>query len=370
MDLRVLVVCPDQESAKLLSLVLAEMEMTAEHAPSISRGLERLNDENFEAVILDYRADLDSDEFLSKLRQTRKSLNTLLIAIVDGESSARPLFGLGANFVLYRPLSLERTRLSLRAARALMRRERRRTPRIPVNSSASVAYPGTEDLRATIVDLSDGGTSVRSGNTLPPACKVYFQFALPGQEQAVRLSGEVAWQDASGRTGIRFVDVPQASRRLMHAWLLQNSFRQTQDRPAPPIVPVPRMDHETKTAAKTGTKDAGLGSNRRVERRFPCKLGAELYRLGSTVPNRCTLSDISEGGCYVEMPSPLTGQNGVEIVVRTNEMKLKIQGQVLAVHPGFGMGVRFVFEDDAEREEVLRLLALLATGPTLDELPR
>jgi c-di-GMP-binding flagellar brake protein YcgR len=251
-----------------------------------------------------------------------------------------------------------------------MRRERRRTPRIPVNSSASVAYPGTEDLRATLVDLSDGGTSVRSGNTLPPACKVYFQFALPGQEQAVRLSGEVAWQDASGRTGIRFVDVPQASRRLMHAWLLQNSFRQTQDRPAPPLAPAPRIDHETKTGAKTGTKDAGLGSNRRGERRFPCKLGAELYRLGSTVPNRCTLSDISEGGCYVEMPSPLTGQNGVEIVVRTNEMKVKIQGQVLAVHPGFGMGVRFVFDDDAEREEVLRLLALLSTGPTLDELSR
>jgi len=370
MDLRVLVVCPDQDSAKLLGLVLAEMEMTAEHTASISHGLERLNDESFEAVILDYRADLDSEEFLSKLRLTRKSLNTLLIAIVDGEFSARPLFGLGANFVLYRPLSLERTRLSLRAARALMRRERRRTPRIPVNSSASVAYPGTEDLRATIVDLSDGGTSVRSANTLPPACKVYFQFALPGQEQAVRLSGEVAWQDASGRTGIRFRDVPQASRRLMQAWLLQNSFRQTQDRPAPPIAPVPRLDPEAKTGTKTGTKDAGLGSNRRGERRFPCKLGAELYRLGSTVPNRCTLSDISEGGCYVEMPSPLTGQNGVEIVVRTNEMKVKIQGQVLAVHPGFGMGVRFVFDDDAEREEVLRLLALLAAGPTLDELAR
>jgi DNA-binding response OmpR family regulator len=98
MDLRVLVVCPDQESAKLLSLVLGEMEMTAEHATSISRGLERLNDENFEAVILDYRADLDSEEFLSKLRQTRKGLHTLLIAIVDGEFSARPLFGLGKFF--------------------------------------------------------------------------------------------------------------------------------------------------------------------------------------------------------------------------------------------------------------------------------
>jgi CheY-like chemotaxis protein len=366
MDLRVLVVCPDQDSANLLSLVLAEMGMTVEHTPSIARGLERLNEESFDAVVLDYRADQGCEEFLARLRQTRKSHQTLLVAIVDGEFSVRPVFGLGANFVLYRPLSPERTRLSLRAARGLMRRERRRTPRIPVNSTANLAYPGTEELRATIVDLSDGGTSVRSGSTLPPACKVYFQFALPGQQQAVRLSGEVAWQDASGRTGIRFVDVPQASRRLMHAWLLQNSFRQNRNQPAPPIAPVPRVEHEP----KTGTKSAGLGSNRRGERRFPCKLGAEVYRLGSNVPNRCTLSDISEGGCYVEMPSPLTGQTAVEIVVRTPEMKLKIRGHVLAVHPGFGMGVRFIFDDEAEREEILRLLALLAAGPTLDELPR
>jgi c-di-GMP-binding flagellar brake protein YcgR len=341
------------------------MGMTTEHTPSISRGLDRLNEEQFDAVILDYRADQGSEEFLAKLRQTRKSRNTLLIAIVDGEFSARPVFGLGANFVLYRPLSPERTRLSLRAARGLMRRERRRTPRIPVNSPASIAYPGAEEVCATLVDLSDGGTAVRSGNTLPPACKVYFQFALPGQEQAVRLSGEVAWQDASGRSGIRFVDVPQASRRLMHAWLLQNSFRQTRNQPAPLIAPVPRADRE----AKPG-KSAGLGGNRRGERRFPCKLGAEVYRLGSNVPNRCTLSDISEGGCYVEMPSPLTGLTDLEIVVRTPEMKLKIRGKVLAVHPGFGMGVSFIFDDAAEREEMLRLLALLAAGPSLDELPR
>jgi hypothetical protein len=68
------------------------------------------------------------------------------------------------------------------------------------------------------------------------------------------------------------------------------------------------------------------------------------------------------------MPSPFAGQSGVEIVVRTPEMKLKIRGQVLAIHPGFGMGVRFRFSDPIEREEMLRLLALLAAGPTLDEV--
>ena len=365
MDLRVLVVCPDQGSANVLTTVLGEMEITAEQESSISRGLERLQAESFDAVILDYRADQSWEEFLAKLRQSSKSRKTLLIAILDSDYSARPVFGLGANFVLYRPLSLERTRLSLRVARSLMRRERRRAPRIPVNSPTSVAYPGAEDASATIVDLSDGGTSVRSGNSLPPVGKVYFQFSLPGQQETVRLSGEVTWQDASGRTGIRFADVPQASRRLMQAWLLQNSFRQTQE-PAPCT---PAQQNRPATIS-SGTKDVGLASNRRGERRFACKLGAEVYRLGSNVPNRCVLSDVSEGGCYVEMPSPLTGQTGVEIVIRTTEMKVKIQGQVLAVHPGFGMGVRFTFDNDDEREEVLRLLALLASGPTIDELAR
>jgi CheY-like chemotaxis protein len=364
MDLRVLVVCPDQDSANLLNNVLGEMGVAVENAPSISRGLERLQAETFDAIILDYRADQSSEEFLAKLRQARAGArNTLLIAILDADFSARPIFGLGANFVLYRPLSLERTRLSLRAARGLMRRERRRGARIPVNSPTSVAYPGAEDSRGTIIDLSDGGTLLRSETSLPPAGKVYFQFALPGQQQPVRLSGEVAWQDASGRTGIRFLDVPQASRRLIHGWLLQNNFRQLQSKDLPPGAA------QLEAAPASDSKKGILGSNRRGERRFACKLGAEVYRMGSTVPNRCTLSDVSEGGCYVEMPSPLTGQTDLEIVVRTAEMKLKIRGQVQAVHPGFGMGVRFVFDSAAEREEVLRLLAVLAAGPMLDELP-
>jgi len=60
----------------------------------------------------------------------------------------------------------------------------------------------------------------------------------------------------------------------------------------------------------------------------------------------------------------------VEIVVRTANTKVRISGQVLNIHPGFGMGVRFTFKDAEEREDVLRLLAALASGPTLDELHR
>jgi CheY-like chemotaxis protein len=381
MDVTALVVCADQESANLLTHILSELGMTVEHSPSISRGLQLLESRRFDAIVLDYRADASSEEFLARLRLSTKNRATMLIAVVDDGFNARPVFGLGANFVLYRPLSSERTRISLRAARGLMRHERRRAPRTPVSSMVNVAYPGAPELNAVIADLSDGGTLIQTAKSLPSACKVYFEFALPGQRQLVRLSGEVAWQDANGRTGIRFLDVPQSSRRLMQAWLQQNNSRLANassagksHAPQEPANPSPAEPNpatsahtsEIKLELKNSTLVSNAG-NRRGEHRLACKLGAEVYRAGTSIPNRCTLSDISEGGCYVEMPSPLPGQSAVEILVRTADTKLRIRGQVLTTHPGFGMGVRFKFRDSAEREEIMRLLAILSPGPSLDE---
>ncbi len=371
-----LVVCPDQDAASLLTLILSELGMTAEHTPSVSRGLELLESRHFDAIIINYRADQSCDEFLAHLRQSAKNRASLLIAVVDGDFNARPVFGLGANFVLYRPLSSSRTRTSLRAARSLMRRERRRASRAPVGSRVTVAYPGAPEMSAFLADLSDGGTSIQSAN-IPRACKVYFEFALPGQQQLVRLSGEVAWQDASGRTGIRFLDVPQSSRRLIQTWLRHNHAEATTGVSAQPLASNKsatdsHVASEPKNEPRLEPKDALVSNagNRRGEQRFACKLGADVYRLGNTIPNRCALSDLSEGGCYVEMPTPFPQKSSVEILIRTADTKLRITGQVLTTHPGFGMGVRFKYRDSAEREEVLRLLSVFSAGSSLDEQPR
>lgn len=367
MELRVLVVCPDQDAAAVFTPVLAVMGIGMMHTSSISQGLQLLDEDRFDAIIVDYRGDESSKEFLARLRQSSKNSGAMLIAIVDGEFEARPVFGLGAKFALYRPLSLDRTRLSLQAARGLMRRERRRSPRSPVSAEVNVSYPGAPDRQATLNDISDGGTSISARESLPEEGKVYFEFALPGQQQLVRLSGEVAWQDSSGRFGIRFLDVPQASRRLIQSFLKSAAGRSAESAPkthgaAAVPNPQPREPKTSRLVQQSG--------NRRTELRFPCKIGAEVYQLGNKVRNYCSLTDISEGGCYVEMPTPLNGHSGVEIVVRTRDMKIKIQGQVLAIHPGFGMGVRFIFRDPAERAEIMQLLGALATGNSMDEQPR
>src|ERR1700685_1316051 len=120
MDLSALVVCPDQDSPVLLTLIQSEMNMTVEHTPSISRGLEMIERNHYDAIVFDYRADESSEEFLARLRHSSKNRGSMLIAVVDSEFNARLVFVLGASFVLYRPISSDRTRISLRAARSLI----------------------------------------------------------------------------------------------------------------------------------------------------------------------------------------------------------------------------------------------------------
>jgi hypothetical protein len=66
----------------------------------------------------------------------------------------------------------------------------------------------------------------------------------------------------------------------------------------------------------------------------------------------------------------MSGTPGVDILVRTADTKLKVRGQVITSHPGFGMGVRFLLRDSGEREKILQLLAILSAGPSLDEQRR
>ena len=150
---------------------------------------------------------------------------TLIIGLVDGREQVRDIFGQGANFIVYKPVPVERAASSLRAARGLMAREKRIKLRIALHAPASITYADAENVAATLLDLSEDGLAIQSERRLPPRCKVYFQFNLPGDKSSVRFSGDVVWQDSSGRVGIRFVDVPQTSRRTMNEWIKSSMAR-------------------------------------------------------------------------------------------------------------------------------------------------
>ena len=376
----------------MLRRVLEELGIDVELCRDAVRAGVRLAQERFDVIILDCETQEGVIALLHESRSSRLNDSTLTVVVVAGQGSIREMFALGVNFVLYKPVSHERALSTLRAAQTVLHRDKRRKARAAVHAHATIDYAGVQQAKATLVDLAEDGMAVNFGKKLPPTCKVYFQFQLPGQMANVRLSGQVMWQDWNGRAGIQFMDVPQSSRRVLQEWLklnvaeaskqqlasevveVEHSIRPSEDSVAPEQQPLEKQAGEKQAVEKqaeekqeangrNGEAGARLRSepdNRRGQNRYACRLGAEVYQKGSSVRNYCHLSDLGPGGCYLEMPLAFAQGTPVEIVVRTHEMKLRLSGQVKASHPGYGMGVSFKLNTKEERHGVQQLIDFVA----------
>lgn len=386
-----LLVCAEEAATSLLSRVLGELEIRFELCPDTMRASVRLAQERFDLIVLDCPTPSNIVTLLRESRSSRANANSIAVVVISGQESVREMFALGVNFVLYKPLSYERALSTLRAAQGALLRDKRRKARAAVHTHARVDYAGAESERATLVDLAEDGMAVNFGKKLPPTSKVYFQFQLPGQRQTVRLSGMVVWQDWTGRAGVQFVDVPQASHRLIHDWLQKNlpdtpqglaservevehSIRASESSVAIESHPVKKgrggkspekselvSQHEAKLhELKLLSRLRSDPDNRRGQKRFACRIGAEVYQRGSRVRNYCHLTDLSPGGCYLEMTFAFPVGAAVDIIVHTHEIKLRLGGEVKASHPGYGVGVAFRLSTKDERLSVLQLIDFVA----------
>jgi CheY-like chemotaxis protein len=363
MSLTALIVSPDAKAVQILKRILMDLGLRVEDCSDLASAGTHVT-KNLDAIVIDCKEEKDAVAWIESIREARGSSGVLIVALVDGQTNVREVFAKGANFTLYKPVSEARAASSLRAARALMKRERRQRKRVAVHTKATMAYAAADNIPATVLDLSETGLALQSERKLPPSCKVYFQFNLPGQTSLVRLSGEIVWQDSAGRVGIRFADVPQASRKVMNDWLQANAGKEQSSA-------FPAIQHKDVMQWSEGLGLLTASSaDRRGRLRTPCRLSADVFRVGTSVPYRCTLSDISDNGCYVESTETFDAQTPVQLVVRTNDIKLYVQGTVLAAHPSYGMGVRFTLRNPKDRDNVQKLVQLVSQAQTSeDEIP-
>jgi hypothetical protein len=111
---------------------------------SADAALRRLTRQRFETIIADCSDDGASD-LLRSARSAPCNKQAVAVAIVEPIVGLKAIFDVGAHFVLYKPVSSERAKSSFRAARALMKSERRRNARVavqlPVSCAISMACP-------------------------------------------------------------------------------------------------------------------------------------------------------------------------------------------------------------------------------------
>ena len=308
-----MVLCSDEKIVRVLRRTLGDLDITIDLCSDADAALRKLTRERFEAIIVDC-ADAGSSEVLRSSRSAPCNKHAVAVAIVEPAVGLKAVFGIGAHFVLYKPVSTERAKSSFRAARALMKSERRRNARVAVQIPVVMrSLDGGANLKVTTIDLSEGGMAIRAADRKRPTGKWQIIFTLPGTESPLELPAEFAWEGSGSQAGLRFQQISPEATRQLREWLKKNSPDAEQDDP----------------------------------------------------PIRCRLTDLSLGGCYLELASPFPVSSRVSLSMRAAGVEMRAQGLVRVMHPDKGMGVEFAQATPEHRADVEKFLHVLSENRTL-----
>jgi len=318
MTLQTLLVSKDDDAAEVLSRVLASFAVAVERFSEIEIALQRLGEQRFDGLIVDF----DDPETARQLLQTAmqsKPGALVTMALLSDESSVREILRSGAKFILHKPVAAEQAAATLRAVTAMLRRERRRSFRVPVQAPVQLSVAGGDQVEGIMLDLSQTGMDVLAAQPLHPTQVIGLRFTLPDGSAEIDAHGEVAWANPNGQSGVRFLDVSDNQLEQLKTWLLANT----------PDVPLDEAE--------------------------PVSL--------------CRLTDLSLGGCYVETESPFPEQALVDLCLKAAGMEIHADGMVRVMHPGSGMGVEFPSRTTEQRATVAHFIEFLTSRPgTVPEL--
>ena len=96
----------------------------------------------------------------------------------------------------------------------------------------------------------------------------------------------------------------------------------------------------------------GTGTSRARERKYPrvkVSIPAETRHAMENFPRRGQTSNLSEGGCYIEMVQTLEPPTCVDVVLWLNDYKIQARAEVVTRNAHIGNGIRFVRISDADK---------------------
>src|ERR1700691_1077858 len=289
MNLKSLLLCSDEKIVRVLRRTLGDLDISVELCASSEIALRKLTRERFEAIIVDC-AGPGAAAGLRSARSAPCNKRALWGAILDPEVGLRSGFKIGAHFILYKPVSVERSKSSFRAARALMKKERRRNSRVSVNIAVEMTSRDSDiHFKVNTTDLGEGGLAINLPRRSKPSGRWKLVFTLPGAAKALEVNAEFAWEGTGKQVGLRFQDPSLEVVRQLREWLGRNSPEVEKDDP----------------------------------------------------PVRCRLTDLSMGGCYLEINSPFPVSTRVTLSMTAAGAELRSEGVVRIMHPEKGMGVEF-----------------------------
>lgn len=318
MNLKCLLVSSDEKTVRILRRVLSDLEILVDHCDTPDAAIRKLTRQRFESIIVDCAVPDEGANILKAAKAAPANNRAIGIVLVNPALGMRGGFDMGAHFVLHKPLSGERAKASFRAVRALMKRERRRQLRVPVQIPVECrAFGSAVYYKAVTLDLCEGGMAIQFPGSIPKENSLRFSLDLPGIDRSFDIEGELAWEGHRAQAGVRFKSISEEQLQTLRQWLNGQ-------------LPDPEPDDP---------------------------------------PVSCTLTDLSLGGCYLKTISPFPHGTRVVLSMKTAELALRAGGVVRIVHPEFGMGVEFLQSTSQQHDQVHHLIETLrARGEKSPEL--
>lgn len=309
MIFQALLVSNDESVSSILTPVLAEFELESQSC-RVQDAPSRLAEQKFDTVIVDFD---DPSAATPVFKKTAASGHIVTVALLSDRKKVRSVFGAGAHFVLYKPLTEAKAKTSLRAAIALMKRERRSAFRVPVQTAVQLKVADGQEMEGILLDVSEDGMDVLSAQTLSTGASLSAKFNLPESAFQFEIQSEVAWANPNGQAGLKFTELSESNRETLRSWLAAHAPE------LPPEDPEP-VAH-------------------------------------------CKLTDLSTGGCYVETESPFPERSEVVLNLKVGSTQVQAEGIVRVMHPSYGMGIEFASRTQEQREQVNGFIDLLTSQP-------
>jgi hypothetical protein len=217
MQLRCLLVGVDDVHVRPIRAALNTIGVRCEYV-TYSTGADRVLKGRYEAIVLMYDGSPAAGEMVQRIRSGVSNRDSVIF-LMSTPSSQQTAFRVRANFFISPPITEQSVITTFKAAYGLLVRSRSRWHREPVNGNAFLNLGLIKNVPAAIVNLSQGGMSIKCSQLLRQQQLVLARFGLPGTDELLCVSAQVVWTRADGTVGLRFNDVPEPTVKALRNWV-------------------------------------------------------------------------------------------------------------------------------------------------------
>jgi FixJ family two-component response regulator len=217
-----LVVCSDNSIFKTLAAAIRQVNGRMACTPHVETARDYVARRKVDGIVIDMSLPGAMD-LIGRVRGSPPNRSTVVFACMGRVPESQFAIRAGANFVLHQPYAPARVAGTFSAATAMMVAEKRRHFRYPLMVPVELNVRDRE-MEGTMSNLSEGGMAIWSLFYYAPGTTIEFAFELPFGG-LVRGTGEVAWTNADGLTGIKFDALPDRSYTHLSGWIVRSETK-------------------------------------------------------------------------------------------------------------------------------------------------